>query len=152
MTEIKPLGTLTVDDALTLYERMLAEFRAKDRRLAAIPCDQRTLRTMLQMSFDTSNALFFVTYFHDKPIGFVDAVRVEKDSEQNLWYIKGSFLEKEYRGSSIGLEMITALEKQLRKKGAQRVYCTELMDEQSANEFWIEAGYSIEDGKRVKDL
>lgn len=150
MIEIELLGMCTVDDAVILYRNMIEEYRKTDRRLAEIPTDDKSLRTMASYSLDTENCLFFILRKGGKPAGFIDSARVSADVER--WFIKAVWLERELRTPKVFHELLAHLERYVKKTGIDTIFTTALLDDPAADDLWADAGYAREGNRRIKTL
>lgn len=150
MIEIELLGLCAVDDAVILYRKMIGEYRKSDRRLAEIPTDEKSLRTLVSYSLDTENCLFFILRRDGKSAGFIDSARVVSEGE--WWFIKAVWLERELRVQPVFQELVFHLERFVRRKGVNRLFTNALLDDPAADDLWAEAGYEREGNRRVKLL
>ncbi len=152
MLELRQLSICNSDDAVELYRKMIEENRKKDVRLANIPTDDRSIRNLLQYSFDIENNLFFVVYARNIPVGFIDSTRVFKEGMKDEWYIKSVFLEDEYQDPKAFACMVYKIEKLAKLKKIESVFSNSLMQNNEINTMWEHIGYTVEQEKRVKFL
>lgn len=150
MIETEVLGICTVDDAIALFRKMILENRAADKRLADVETDDRSLRTLIMYSLDTERNLFLLVKNQGRFIGFVDSALV--DDGQPKWFIKSAWLEPRMRVPEVFNEVLSRLERSVRKKGISYVFSTALPRDARANDFWTDAGYAFEGERRVKIL
>ena len=152
MVEIKPLSICNFDEVVGLYKKMIEVNIGHDERLKNIDMDDRSLRNILQYSFDIEDDLFFVAYSHNVPIGFIDSTRVSQDALGDEWYIKAVFLDAEFRGGNYFQQLVMKVEKEVKKKSIRFIFSNSLIDNDKANDLWENIGYTLEGKKRVKDL
>ncbi len=152
MFEIKLLSICDFDEAVELYKRMVLENKKFDRRIAGVDVDDRTIRNILQFSFDIENDLFYLAYFHNKPIGFIDSTRLIVEGKDDEWYIKAVYLDPEYRGSDFFEHLVQKVEREARQKGIKTIFSNALIDYPEINTLWSGIGYTLRDGRREKEL
>ena len=152
MLEIKPLSICNFGEVVGLYRKMIEDNIDHDERLKNIDIDDRSLRNMLQYSFDIENALFYVAYLRNMPIGFIDSVRISRDDNKDEWYIKSIYLEAEFRGSNFFQQLVLKVEKEVRNKSIACIFSNSLIDDDEANKLWENLGYILEGKKRIKVL
>ena len=152
MLEIKSLSICNFEEIVGLYKKMIEENIDHDKRLKNIDIDDRSLRNMLQYSFDIENALFYVAYLRNMPIGFIDSVRISRDDNKDEWYIKSIYLEAEFRGSNFFQQLVLKVEKEVRNKSIACIFSNSLIDDDEANKLWENLGYILEGKKRIKVL
>ena len=152
MVEIKPLSICNFDEVVGLYKKMIEVNIGHDERLKNIDMDDRSLRNILQYSFDIEDDLFFVAYSHNVPIGFIDSTRVNQDALGDEWYIKSVYLQGEFKATNYFQQLVMRVEKEVRQKSIHVIYSTALLDDDEANELWESVGYVLEKKRRVKVL
>jgi len=152
MIELKSLSICNIDPVVGLYRVMIEETRARDNRLAHVETDDRSIRNLLQYSFDIENNLFFVAYLHNSPIGFIDSARVSEGHGADEWYIKSVFLLPGHCDEPFFDALVYRVEKEVRQKGVSRIFSNALMDSDEINTLWESIGYEIDEGKRYKTL
>jgi len=152
LLEIKPLSICNFGEVVGLYRKMIEDNIDHDERLKNIDIDDRSLRNMLQYSFDIENALFYVAYLRNMPIGFIDSVRISRDDNKDEWYIKSIYLEAEFRGSNFFQQLVLKVEKEVRNKSIACIFSNSLIDDDEANKLWENLGYILEGKKRIKVL
>ena len=152
MLEIKPLSICNFEEVVGLYKKMIEKNIGHDERLRNIDLDDRSLRNMLQYSFDIEDVLFFVAYSHNVPIGFIDSTRVSQDALGDEWYIKSVYLQGEFKATNYFQQLVMRVEKEVRQKSIHVIYSTALLDDDEANELWESVGYVLEKKRRVKVL
>ncbi len=152
MLELRQLSICNCDDAVALYRMMIEENKKKDIRLANIPTDDRSMRNLLQYSFDVENNLFFVAYARNIPVGFIDSARVFREGIRDEWYIKSVYLFPEYRDSRSFSAMVYKIEKLVKLKKIGSVFSNALMQNMEINSLWEHIGYMNEQDRRVKFL
>lgn len=150
MTELKPLSICNLDTAIAFYRDMIEEYRHRDPRLANVDTDDKSLRNMLQYSFDIENDLFLILYIHGKAVGFIDSARVAQDGGEESWFIKSVYLVPEYRETRNFELLVGTVEREVRKRGIRTVFSTALIEDDRANSLWESAGFTIEPKRRVK--
>lgn len=152
MIELKSLSICNIDPVVGLYRVMIEEARAQDLRLEHVESDDRSIRNLLQYSFDIENNLFFIAYLHGSPIGFIDSTRVSEGSRADEWYIKSVFLLPGHRDAPFFDALVYRVEKEARQKGISRIFSNALMDSDEINALWESIGYELDEGKRYKAL
>ncbi len=152
MLELKQLSICNCDDAVALYRLMIEENRRKDVRLAGLTTDDRSMRNLLQYSFDTENNLFFVAYNRNIPVGFIDSTRVVREGLKAEWYIKSVYLLPEYRDPRSFSALVYKIEKLAKQKQIPSVFSNALMQSNEINTMWEHIGYTVEQDKRIKFL
>jgi len=152
MLELRQLSICNCDDAVELYRKMIEENRKKDIRLTNIGTDDRSMRNLLQYSFDTENNLFFIAYNRNIPVGFIDSTRVVREGLKAEWYIKSVYLLGEYRDPKSFASLVYKIEKIVKLKNIRSVFSNALMQSNEINTMWEHIGYTVEQEKRVKFL
>lgn len=152
MFEIKLLSICDFDEAVELYKRMVLENKQFDRRLAGVEVDDRTIRNILQFSFDIENDLFYLAFFRNEPIGFIDSTRLVAEDKDDEWYIKSVYLDPEYRDSDFFEKLVEKVEREVRQRGIKVIFSNALIDNREINTLWEGIGYTLRDGRRVKEL
>ncbi len=152
MLELKQLSICNYTSAVELYRKMIEENRVFDERLRNLDTDDKSIRKLLQYSYDTENNLFFLAYQRNSAVGFIDSTRVTKDNGPDEWYIKAVYLAPEYRSSKNFEFMVYKTEKLVRQKGVKNIFSNALMENNEANTLWENLGYTIESDKRTKGL
>lgn len=152
MLELRQLSICNCDGAVDLYRKMIEENRKKDIRLASIKTDDRSIRNLLQYSFDTENNLFFVACSRNVPVGFIDSTLVLKAGSGGEWYIKSVYLVPEYRDPKSFAAMVYRVEKEAKRKKIALVFSNALMQSNEVNTLWENIGYTLEQDRRVKVL
>lgn len=152
MLEIKPLSICNFEEVVGLYRNMIEENIGQDERLKNIDIGDRSLRNMLQYSFDIEDDLFYVAYSHNAPIGFIDSTRVSKDGHEDEWYIKSVYLKVEFRGYNYFQQLVLKVEKEVRQKLIHVLFSNSLIDDDEANGIWESVGYILEGKRRIKVL
>jgi len=152
LLEIKSLSICNFEEAVGLYKKMIEKNVDHDERLKNTDIDDRSLRNMLQYCFDIENALFFIAYSRNNPIGFIDSTRINQDDSEDEWYIKSVYLETEFWGSNYFQQLVMKVEKEARQKSIRTIFSNSLVDDDEANDRWENAGYTLEGKRRIKVL
>ncbi len=152
MIEIKSLSICNFDDAVVLYREMIGEYAHADARLANVKTDDRSLKSILQYSFDVEDDLFFLAYAHGEPIGFIDSARMLVDGGEDEWYIKAVFLKERFRSLERFGQLVSRVEREVRSRGVGLIFSNALMGDGEANALWESLGYEIGERRRTKSL
>lgn len=152
MEELKPLSICNLEIAVDFYRKMIEENRHRDARLKNVETDDKSLRNMLQFSFDIENCLFFILYVHGRPVGFIDSARALEEGSEPSWYIKAVYLLPEFRDLENFRLMVHKVEREAQKKGIAEIFSTALIDDGEANAFWEELDFNVSPKKRTKQL
>lgn len=152
MFEIKLLSICDFDEVVELYKQMVLENKLFDRRLAGVEVDDRTIRNILQFSFDIENDLLYVAFFHNKPVGFIDSTRLVAEGKDDEWYIKSVYLDTEYRDPWYFEQLVQKVEREVRQRGITVIFSNALIDNREINTLWEGIGYTLRDGRREKEL
>ncbi len=152
MIETRPLGICNLDEAIGLYRQMIGEYAHQDARLARVETDDRSLKSMLQYSFDVEDELFFVAYAHAEAVGFIDSSRILVDGGADEWYIKAVYLTERFRSLERFAQLVSRVEREVRSRGVGLIFSNALMDDNEANTLWESLGYEIGDRRRTKTL
>ena len=131
---------------------MIEENIDHDERLKNIDISDRSIRNMLQYSFDIEDDLFYVAYSRNIPVGFIDSTRVSQDDQGDEWYIKSVYLESEFRGTNYFQQLVMRVEKEVRQKSIGFIFSNALMDNDESNNLWEGVGYILEGKRRIKVL
>jgi len=148
--EIKPLSICNLEEVIGLYKKMIKENIGDERKADTIDFEDRSLRNMLQYSFDIENDLFYVAYSRNIPIGFIDSTRVCLDGKDDEWYIKSVYLETEFRAKNYFQQLVMKVEKEARQKSIHTIFSNSLIDDNEADDLWESLGYNFEGKRRVK--
>ncbi len=152
MIETKPLGICNLDEAVALYRELIGEYAHADARLARVATDERSLKSMLQYSFDVEDDLFLLAYARAEAVGFVDSSRILVDGGEDEWYIKAVYLREPYRSLERFAQLVSRVEREVFARGVRLVFSNALMEDNEANTLWESLGYEIGERRRVKVL
>jgi GNAT superfamily N-acetyltransferase len=150
--DFKLLDLCTFDTAVQFYANMIDENRQFDDRLKNYTIDEKSIRNLLQYSYGTEDDLFYLAYIHNVPVGFIDSTKLTQENGRTLWFIKAVYLQSNYRSKYYFDLLINKVEQKVFHKGIKQLMSTALTDDKTANVFWENAGFVLEEGKRIKNL
>lgn len=148
--ETRLLSICNVDETVELYRAMLNSAAHSGESLAHLAGDDRSIRNLLQLSFDIDNALFFVLYFHNTPVGFIDSSRVIREKGIDEWYIKALFLLPEYRIITFFEQLVHRVEREAEALGLHIIRAAVYPPDMQNRLMWEGAGYQVEENKAWK--
>lgn len=152
MIRFEILNTCNQDIAAELYRRMIDEYRERDPRFGDYRTDDKSIANLLSYSLDVEDNLFYLAFMRAEAIGFIDSTRIRQDTGAESWYVKSVYLSGPYRSFWYFDMLLQKLEGAVCQKGIRTIFSTALIDDPRANDLWSEAGYVIEQGRRVKEL
>jgi len=150
--EVRQLSICNIDEAVELYRAMLNSSSRSAESLAHLADDDRAIRNLFQLSFDIDNALCFVLYFHNTPIGFIDSSRLMRDGEFDEWYIKALYVLPEYRTAILFEQLLHRVEREAIALGVHIIRAAVYPPDMQNLLFWEGAGYQVEEGKAWKNI
>ncbi len=150
--ETRLLSICNIDETVELYRAMLNSAPHSGESLAHLAGDDRSIRNLLQLSFDIDNALFFVLYFHNTPIGFIDSSRVIRENGSDEWYIKALFLLPEYRIITFFEQLVHRVEREAESLGLHTIRAAVYPPDMQNRLLWEGAGYQVEEMKAWKHI
>lgn len=151
MKEIRLLSICNTEDAIDLYRLMIDEYKDTDSRLQKVSTDEKSLRNLIQFSFDIENCLFFLLYINNEAVGFIDSSRVITEKKPS-WYIKAVYFLEKFRIFKNFEILINRTEKEIHQKNVQSIISTAIPFDDRTNAFWESLEYIIDDKKRTKLL
>lgn len=152
MKEIKTLSICNTEEAIDLYRLMIEEYKTIDTRLQKVAIDEKSMRNLLQSSFDLENYLFFLLYINNEAVGFINSSRVSTANEKDSWCIKAMYLLEKYRIFPNFELLVYKTEKEVIQKKVGSIVSTSLPFDDRTNAFWNSLNYEIEGNTRSKVL
>ncbi|HKL86318.1 MAG TPA: hypothetical protein VJ861_08310 [Treponemataceae bacterium] len=152
MKEIKTLSICNTEEAIDLYRLMIEEYKTIDTRLQKVAIDEKSMRNLLQSSFDLENYLFFLLYINNEAVGFINSSRVSTANEKDSWCIKAMYLLEKYRIFPNFELLVYKTEKEVMQKKVCSIVSTALPFDDRTNAFWNSLNYEIEGNTRSKEL